>query len=364
MLTVPLNKLEVVFSSTGTTGVPTFGGTTLDEGENIADWMARATWMMKHRPGTRMLGTMEPLSIHTFWHPWISLWGKAHGKMLGVEGARDSVCFPGTGISFFDEALARMPVDTYLVISDAVPYFIGQCAGRGKEPKEFVKLKHFCQSGDAITPNQRIMYREKFGTEDFWECCSVSEMFYLETECYVHNGSHIWADYWFVELIDPDTGEPLPPGERGEVVITSLFLKSMPAIRFATENFAWWTEDKCECGRTHPRIRTYDRTGYRVKVKDKTLIPYDVREVMERYPETAETNFNIIKYAEVMDTLRLRASYNPMWTKDPEELRERLVKDFKERLGVDAEIEWVSFDELAKILHKLIRVVDLTKEAK
>jgi phenylacetate-CoA ligase len=141
-------------------------------------------------------------------------------------------------------------------------------------------------------------------------------------------------------------------------------MKAVPWIRYATEDFAWWTEDKCECGRTHPRIRVYDRTLFRIRVGDKTVIPYDVREVMERHPETAEANFNILKYAHVMDTLSLKASYSPMLTKDADELRGRLVKDFKESLGVDAEIEWVPFEGLAKILHKLIRVVDLTKEAK
>jgi phenylacetate-CoA ligase len=365
MLTVPRSELEVVHSSTGTTGIPKFTGMTTSEAEDHADSMARAAWMIKHRPGVRVLsGVLETAGITPPWHWYLSAWGHAHGKLLGLEGVFDTVLGSVMGISPFDECFSRMPGHAGTLVSDAMGGFVDRFAKRGMEPKDLMKTDYFVQEGDAITPYLRESYIKKFGFKDFFDQLGVGEPFINAIDCYAHNGGHVWADYHYIELIDPDTGEPLNPGERGEFVVTSLFMKSIPWIRFATEDFAWWTEDKCECGRTHPRIRVIDRALYRLKVKDKTVMPYDVKEVMERHPETVDANFNILKYAEVMDTLRLRASYNPALTKDADELRGRLVKDFKDTLGVDAEIEWVAFDELAKILHKLIRVVDLTKEAK
>jgi phenylacetate-CoA ligase len=362
MLTVPIGKLTTIHSSTGTTGMPTFTGMTPDEVEELADSMARSSWMIKHRPGTSQTGIGEAIGALELWHWYATDWGAPHGKQLGLRCVLDSLFGLIMGVSLFDEVYSKMPVYSGAVISDAMPAMIDQAAKRGIEPKDVMKADYFTHPGEAITPHQRESYIEKFGFKDDFDTCGTSEPMVLQMECYAHNGGHVWGDYYYVELIDPDTGEPLPPGERGEYTVTNLFMKAIPMIRYATEDFSWWTEDKCECGRTHPRIKVYDRTGYRVKVKDKTLIPYDVRELMERHPETVEANFNILKYAETMDTLRLRASYSPMLTKDPDELRGRLVKDFKESLGVDAEIEWVSFDELAKILHKLIRVVDLTKK--
>jgi phenylacetate-CoA ligase len=364
MLTMPIGKLEVIHSSTGTTGIPKFTGMTLDEGDEYADAMVRYAWMHKHRPGTRVMGTLEPTGIAPFWHWYVGAWGKAHGKLLAYENVRDCVLGIPAGISFFDDAPSRIPAHNTLIVADAYPSIIDQCARKGVEVRDFIRIDYHSQAGDAYTPALRRTYIEKLGAKDFFDIYGVSEPFLFANDCYAHNGGHVWADHFFIELIDPDTGELLQPGERGEVVVTNLFMKAVPWIRYATEDFAWWTEDKCECGRTHPRIRVIDRTVYRVNVKDKTVMPYDVKEIMERHPETADANFNIIRYADVMDTLRLRASYNPMLTKDADELRGRLVKDFKDTLGVDAEIEWVPFDELAKILHKLMRVVDVTKEAK
>ena len=83
---------------------------------------------------------------------------------------------------------------------------------------------------------------------------------------------------------------------------------------------------------------------------------------MEKYPETADASFNILKYSDKMDTLKIKASYKEDTTKDPDELREKIIAAIKKELGVNAEIEWTPFEQLEKILHKLVRIVDLTKE--
>jgi phenylacetate-CoA ligase len=321
--------------------------------------------MEKHRPGTRTIGIItETSGIEPFWHWASGLVGKGQQKLLGKECVRDSLFVGLLPVSVFDEPHSRMSSYSGFLVSDALPAFVDQYARSGIEPKDVMREDYFGQAGEAMTPYLRKAYIKKFGFKDLYDNYGVSEPLTGAFECYVHNGWHVWADYYYIELIDPDTGEQLQPGERGELVITNLCMKAIPWIRYATEDFAWWTEEECECGRTHPRMVVYDRTVFRVRIRDKTVIPYDVREIMERHPETVEANFNIIKYAEVMDTLRLRASYNPALTRDADELKGRLVRDFEESFGVDAEIEWVTFDELAKMLHKLMRVVDMTKKAK
>ncbi len=365
MLTVPFEELETIHSSTGTTGIPTFTAMTESEAEELAEAMIRYAWMMKHRPGTRHMG-IAAVGVSPFWHWWSTIWGKAFGKIMGAEFPGSSYFGNVVGVPFFSESYTKFPASHIFFIADYLPYIIEECAKRGVEPKDAMKVGYLFQAGEAITPYQRKRYIEKFNLKDFYDISGVSEPFVSSVECYMHNGGHVWADYWYVELIDSKTGEPLEPDEpgksRGEYVVTNLFMRSIPWIRYATEDFAWWSEDKCGCGRTHPRIRVLDRVMYVIKVKDKSIIPYDVRTVFEKHPETEEAAFNIIKYAEQMDVLRLRASYNPTLTKDPEELKSRIIKSFKDMLGVDAEIEWVPYEKLEKILHKLVRIVDLTKK--
>lgn len=358
MLTVPIESLDTIHPSTGTTGAPSFTAFTAEEGEGLGDLTARYIWMAKQRPGMRLID--ETHATRLYWHWWTSLWAKAYDRIPGEFIDLPPVSFL-LGVPLSEESIVRFKADHAMLVTDRLAAIIDECAKKGIEPKDIISAKYVRTAGEAISPTMRKRIMEKFGAEDLFDIHGVSDPLLLDVDCYAHEGKHVWADYYFIEVIDPDTGELLGPHEPGEIVATNLIMKSVPWIRYGTEDFGELIEESCKCGRTHPRINIFDRIGWVLDIAGKKISPYNVRTVMEKYPETEEANFNLLKYEEKMEKLRMKACYNPMITKDPEGLKGKLVADLKTEYGIDAEIEWVAFEEIAKILHKVMRVVDITK---
>jgi phenylacetate-CoA ligase len=362
MLTIPIDQLATVHPSTGTTGIPTFTALSADEISVGAEPSTRIAWMWKIRPGMRLLCA---LMFDAFWHWWSTFLGVCVFGKLGVKSQIIGYNFllPVFGFPTSRIALGKFPADWVLISPDAALATITECTRIGKDPKDVIPgLKYVSSAGEAISPHHRETFLDKFGVLDWFDSWGCSDPFTLASECYAHTGLHTFSDYWSLELVDPDSDETLPPGERGEVVTTNLWMRSLPYIRFGTEDFGEFREEECECGRTHPKVRIFDRTSWVIEVAGKKVSPFNLRLIMERYPETRDASFNIIKYSDKMDTFKIKASYKEDITKDPEELRKKIVADIKRELGVDTEIEWVPYEQLEKLLHKIVRLVDLTKE--
>ncbi|MFB0563604.1 MAG: phenylacetate--CoA ligase family protein [Candidatus Lokiarchaeia archaeon] len=362
MLTVSRDQLATVHPSTGTTGIPTFTALSADEINVVSEPSARFGWMWKIRPGMRLL---SGIFLDGFWQWWSTFLGVC---IIGKLGARSQIIgynflLPVFGFPTSKTALGKFEADWALISPDAAQATITECTRIGKDPKDVIAgLKYVTSAGEAISPHRRDTFIDKFGVLDWFDSWGCSDPFTLASECNAHNGLHTFSDYWSLELVDPDTDELLPPGERGEIVTTNLWMRSLPYIRFGTEDFGEFSDEECECGRTHPKVRVYDRTSWVIDVAGKKVSPFSLRLIMEKYPETRDASFNIIKYSDKMDTFKIRASYKEDITKDPDELSNKIVADIKKEFGVDAEIEWVPYEQLEKLLHKIIRLVDLTKE--
>lgn len=96
----------------------------------------------------------------------------------------------------------------------------------------------------------------------------------LPSECQEQNGMHFWEDCYLVEIIDPETGEPVPEGEIGELVLTTLDREMMPLIRYRTRDLTRILPGKCPCGRTHLRIdRIKGRSDDMFIIKESTSSP-------------------------------------------------------------------------------------------
>jgi len=96
-------------------------------------------------------------------------------------------------------------------------------------------------------------------------------------ECQYQNGMHIWEDNFIVEIIDPDTLEPVPDGEEGELVLTTLLRDGMPILRYRTKDLTRIIPGPCECGRTHARIeRIKGRTDDMLILKGVNIFPIQI----------------------------------------------------------------------------------------
>jgi len=121
--------------------------------------------------------------------------------------------------------------------------------------------------------------------EDLFERGGSSDGMFGGPECFVHWGHHISADAHYVEVIDPLTGMPCPPGRRGLVVVTNLSLGRSLYIRFETGDVGELRWAPCPCGRTSPLLELYGRWEDCALVDGRIITPYDVRCILDKWEE-------------------------------------------------------------------------------
>ena len=117
----------------------------------------------------------------------------------------------------------------------------------------------------------------------------------LAAECAAHNGLHYFVDVCYVEILDPASGQPLPPGRRGSVVISSLVPHGSVHLRYDTEDIGEILPGPCRCGRTWPRLRIYDRRANVIAVQGRELLWYDLRVCLDEVPELVGAPFAAIR---------------------------------------------------------------------
>lgn len=174
-------------------------------------------------------------------------------------------------------------------------------------------------------------------------------------ECREKNGFHAWEDLVLFEVLDPATNEPAPSGGRGEMVITSLTDRTDPLIRFRSDDFVEWTEEKCGCGRTHARYWPLGRVGDEILVGDQSILPRDVWNAIEDVPETSAGLFQIIRPQRVLEELKLRVGYDG--APDRVDLAGRVADAVEAAVGVRPEVELIENAEIVKLgpPHKIPR---------
>jgi phenylacetate-CoA ligase len=105
-------------------------------------------------------------------------------------------------------------------------------------------------------------------------------------ECQAQNGMHLWEDYFLMEIINPETGEVLPVGERGELVLTTLLREAMPILRYRTRDITAIREEPCSCGRTHRRIqRITGRADDMLIVRGVNIYPQQIERILMSVPK-------------------------------------------------------------------------------
>jgi phenylacetate-CoA ligase len=357
ILTVPIERVVSIHPSTGTTGTPTFMPYTSEDLRAMSDVAMRNLWMMKLRPGMRLVA--NPMS----WHWFQTAFNMGFQRMNCSCIINACIPHPITAPHMYN-AIVRLKPDFGVIVLDLMLGLNDLCKRLGVKPKDvFSSLKYvFDGMGEPVTPELRKMLIDMWGVKDVWDAGGVGDGLLPVADCYAHLGQHVWDDYYYIELIDTETGELLGPEERGEYVVTNLFVLGHPYVRFATEDFAYMSEKECDCERTHLRLRVFSRTGWVSDIGGHKINPYDVRLVLEKFPETREGSFTIIKTKGKMNKLKIKAAYDKDITKNLDDLTQRVKAAFKKELGVDSEIEWATWEDIPKIFHKIQRITDLSKE--
>lgn len=166
-------------------------------------------------------------------------------------------------------------------------YFADFLERKGIDPRKDLRLRTGLIGSEPYTEETRKRIEEGLGITVF-NSYGLSEMNGpgVAFECSERNGMHIWEDNYLVEVIDPETGEPLPDGETGEMVLTSLAREAMPILRYRTRDITSIDRTPCACGRTHARIRRITgRSDDMLIIRGANVYPQQVEQVLMRFPE-------------------------------------------------------------------------------
>jgi len=177
--------------------------------------------------------------------------------------------------------------------------------------------------------------------------------------------THICEDLYLAEILDIETKEPVGENERGELILSNLYMRGTPLVRWGSEDISTFNVEKCGCGRTHGRATWIGRAGFQLNVMGKWILPLDVEDLLIDVPEAAGAPFTLFRYRKgAMDKLKMKMVYDGSKGITKEEFKEKISNIIRDKLGVETHIEIVdSIDDLTKIAHKYKRVEDLTKES-
>lgn len=175
--------------------------------------------------------------------------------------------------------------------------------------------------------------------------------------CDAEDGMHYWDDYLYLEIVDPATGEPVPDGTWGEIVITTLVKEGAPLIRFRTHDLSRIIPGPCPCGCAFPRIDAlHGRSDDMVKIKGVNVFPRQIEEVLQEFPQLSSEYQIRISHLEGRDTMRIYVETDG--TQDFLELADEVAHEVKHRIGFTPLVKVVELGVLPRSEKKTRRVFD------
>jgi len=355
MCAVPLDQIVRVHSSSGTTGNPTVVCHTQQDLDDWANQVARCMYMV----GLRNTDVIQNTS--------------GYGMFTG-----------GLGIQYGAERLGAMTVpaaagnskrqikfimDFGSTALHAIPSYATRLAAvfheEGIDPVKDTKLTTLIIGAEPHSEEQRRRIEELLGVKAY-NCFGMSEMNGpgVAFECPEQKGLHIWEDYYIAEIVDPVTLEPVPDGEVGELVLTTLRREGMPLLRYRTRDLTRFLTGPCPCGRTHRRIdRFKGRSDDMMIVKGVNIFPVQIEKILLGFPElgsdyliTIETVGDNDEMTVEVELAAITDDYGSLTA-----LSKEITRQLKDEILLTPRVRLVAPGSLPKSDGKAVRVKDMRK---
>lgn len=183
-------------------------------------------------------------------------------------------------------------------------------------------------------------------------------------ECEEQKGMHVWEDSYLLEIIDPETGELLPDGEVGELVLSTLTREGMPVLRYRTRDLTSILPGPCPCGRTHRRIdRIVGRSDDMMIVKGVNIYPMQIESVLMGFTEVSKNYLITLERDGLKDTMKVQVEiHEESFVEDLRVLRgmqDSIARALRDEILITPKVELVSTNTLPQSDGKAKRVVDL-----
>lgn len=355
LFAVPREEIVRVHASSGTTGKPTVVGYTRNDIETWSDLMARDFVMV----GVTRNDIFQNAVNYGFFTGGL-------GVHYGIERMGAMAVPSGTGNT---ERQLEIMVDFGVTVLHCTPSYALYLAETAKEKgiMDKLKLRIGCFGAEPWSDEARQELEDAFGIKAY-DSYGLSEMFGpgVAFECQEQDGLHIWEDHFLVEILDRD-GNPCAPGERGELVLTSLTKEAMPLIRYRTGDVTYLLEDGCSCGRTSRRLHRFlGRADDMLVVRGINVFPSQIEDVLLSIPEIGDY-FQVIvdRKHHGLDELTIQVEMkDEAFTGELADLA-RLQKKVEERLkavlNIRSRVELVEKGTIPRTAGKSKKVVDLRK---
>ena len=343
---VPDEEIIRIHSSSGTTGTPVIIPYTQQDVDDWAEMFARCY---------RMAGITNLDRIHIT--PGYGLWTAGIGFQLGAErmGAMTIPMGPGNT----DKQLQMMMdlKSTVLCATSSYALLLAEeIAKRGIADR--IHLKKGVIGSERWGEKMRNRIASELGVE-LYDIYGLTEVYGpgIGMSCEHACGMHIWDDYIYIEIIDPKTGEPVPDGEIGEIVITTLRKQGAPLIRYRTHDLSRVIPGECPCGSPFPRIDTIlGRTDDMVKVKGVNIFPSQIDAMLSAIPGASSEYQFMLDHLNGKDICTLFVELDAGIDR---EIMEKIIGEtFKAKIGIQVNVKPVSIGELPRSEKKSTRVFD------
>ena len=328
MAAIPIQKCVRIHSSSGTTGNPTVVLHSAKDLDQWANQVARCMYMV----GLRDTDVFQNTS--------------GYGMFTG-----------GLGFQYGAERLGMLTVPA--------------AAGNTKRQIKFItrdtKLHTVCIGAEPHSEEQRKRIEQLLGVKAY-NCFGMSEMNGpgVAFECPEQNGLHIWEDYVIPEIINPQTLEPVPEGEIGELVLTTINREAMPLLRYRTRDLTRFIPGECPCGRTHRRLaRFVGRSDDMIILKGVNIFPIQIEKILMNFKELGSNYLITIETVGYNDEMLIEVELSDLFTDDYsalQRLAKEVTRQLKDELLLTPRVKLVGKGSLPSAEGgKAVRVKDLRK---
>ncbi len=253
----------------------------------------------------------------------------------------------------------------------AVPSYLGRLHAvfkeMGLEPHRDTALQRLFIGAEPHSEETRLRIQEMYGCKAY-NSFGMTEMNGpgVAFECQQQAGMHVWEDCYFLEIVNPETLEPVADGEIGEMVLTTLDREAMPIIRYRTHDLTRIIAEPCACGRTARRIdRITGRSDDMFIIKGCNVFPIQIERILMKIPEIGSDYLIVLDSDGEGDGMTVQAELKPESFSDEykslERLRKKIAADIRDEIQVTPKVNLVAPGALPKNEGKAVRVNDLRK---
>jgi len=353
LLAVPPEQILRVHMTTGTTGQPTVSPLTKDDIFREEVVLAKCGAALGIGPGdtVQLMFGYGLFAGSIFAHPALE-------RILGASIIPTGAAVP---------SLTQLDImrDFGPTVVCATPSFLLHIIEVAKDKGielDKMGVKGIQTGAEPSSEETRLQISKAFGDAaymDVYGLCELGPHFCVE--CQEHQGMHFCEEAFIPEIIEPQTGKSLGPGEVGMLVVTCLMKEAMPILRYQTKDITLIDDRPCPCGRTHIRIhRPTGRTDDMIKVKGVNVFPSQIEAVVRKNEEVKDSEFQILvdRSEKAVDMLTVKIEAK----KETAELLQTLKAEFQRAfLGSNFKVELVEFGSLPRFTHKAKRLVDTRK---